>query len=168
MSRSSAWFLTKFLAVAGALFWLWSQAGWAEVYGRVVLAAVGVLSPLLTGYDLDVHGGTAAFVGGPARLNLPLNLRETCAGLIPFAALLLATPRRSAVARLQGLLAGTAVLFPVQVAVVTMTPFMMTPHQPWVSDLLDVVYTYAALGGLVALPLFLWWAWLKLSEEPTT
>jgi hypothetical protein len=163
MSKSSAWFLAKFLAAAGVLFWLWSQGGWAEAYGRLVLAAVSFVAPLLTGYRLDTGSGTV-FVSGETRLSLPLNLRETCAGVVPFVALLIATAKRSPAARLAGIAVGFAAMYPVQVAVVAMTPFMMTPHAPWVSRLLDVTYTFAALGGLVALPLFLWWAWWKVTE----
>lgn len=158
--KSIAWFLAEFAVAAGALFWLWSQMGWADTYAAVVLAGVRAVAPLLTGYALELHP-SPAFVAGEARLALPLNLRETCAGVVPFLALLLATPRRTVRARLAGAAAGLAVLLPVQVAVVAMTPWMMTPHAEWVSRLLDVVYTFAALGGLVALPLFLWWAWLK-------
>src|SRR6476659_6678004 len=103
MSKSSAWFLAKFLAAAGALFWLWSQGGGWEPYARLVLAAAGVVSPWLTGYQVDDTGGTAVFVGGPTRLALPLNLRETCVGLVPFAALVLATAKRSAASRAKAL-----------------------------------------------------------------
>lgn len=162
---SIAWFLAKFAAAAGVLFWLWSQAGWAEAYGRAVLAAVRAVAPLLTGFQLETHPAPV-FVRGETRLALPLNLRETCAGVVPFAALILATAGRSARTRLQGAAAGLLALFPVQVAVVSATPFMMTAHEEWVSRLLDVLYTFAALGGLVALPLFLWWAWLQVTAPP--
>jgi hypothetical protein len=164
MSKSSVWFLAKFLAAAGVLFWLWSQGGWWEVWGRMVLSAVAAVSPWITGYQLETQAGGTAFVGGPTRLVLPLNLRETGAGLIPFLALIAATAERSAGSRLKGAAVGIAAQFPVQVAVVTMTPLMMTPHAEWVSHLLDVFYTFAALGGLVALPLFLWWVWWKIGE----
>jgi len=162
-SKSSAWFLAKFLAGAAALFWLWNH-GLAEAYGSFVLAAVRVLSPLLTGYEVDTGGGSVAFVGGEKRLALPLNLRETCVGIVPYTALVLAAARRTANARAAAIAIGFAAMYPVQVAVVTMTPLMMTPHEQWVSSALDVVYTFAALGGLVAFPLFLWWMWWKLSD----
>lgn len=165
MSKSSAWFLVKFLAAAGILFWLWSQGGLWEPYARMVLGVVGVVSPWITGYQVERSGDGAIFVGGPTRLALPLNLRETCAGLIPFLALVLATGGRSAASRAQAAAVGLAAQFPVQVAVVTMTPLMMTAHSEWVSRLLDVLYTFAALGGLVALPLFLWWTWWKLGQQ---
>lgn len=163
-SKSGAWFLAKFLAAAAALFWLWSQAGLAEVYGMVVLAGVRRLSPLLTGYDLENSGGGMAFVYGETRLALPLNLRETCAGVVPFLALVLATADRRPAQRARAVAIGLAILYPVQVGVVAFTPLMMTPHREWVSHLLDVIYTFAALGGLVALPLFLWWIWWRLSR----
>lgn len=163
-SKSSIWFLAKFLAAAAALFWLWSQAGAADVYGAAVLAAVRLLSPLLTGYDLERGGSGMAFVYGETRLALPLNLRETCAGVVPFLSLVLATADRSLASRAKAVAGGIAALYPVQVAVVAFTPLMMTPHEEWVSHLLDVVYTFAALGGLVALPFFLWWIWWRLSR----
>lgn len=161
--KSIAWFLAKFAVAAGILFWLWSNGGWADAYGTLVLGAVRLVAPLLTGYQLETHP-TAAFVHGETHLPLPLNLRETCAGIVPFAALVLATTGRTIRARLQAAAVGFAILYPVQVLVVAMTPVMMTPHEEWISRLLDVVYTFAALGGLVALPLFLWWMWLKLTE----
>jgi hypothetical protein len=166
MPRSSAWFLAKFLAAAAVLFWVWSQMGGAEVYGRAVLAGVELVAPLLTGYLLDVAPSGAVFVAGESRLALPLNLRETCAGVVPFFALLLASSGRSLASRLRAAAIGVAVMFPIQVFVVAMTPWMMTRHAEWVSNLLDVVYTFAALGGLVALPLFLWWVWWKLTLPP--
>ena len=165
MSRSKtvAWFLGKFAVAAGALFWLWAQAGWAEAYGSAVLNVVRIVGPIFTGYLVELHP-KVTFVSGETRLALPLNLRETCAGIVPFAALILATAGRPLVSRLKALGIGFAAIFPVQVAVVAMTPFMMTPHEEWISNLLDVVYTFAALGGLVALPLFLWWMWLKVTQ----
>lgn len=163
MRKSVAWFLAKFAAAAALLFWLWSQAGGGDAYGRAVLAVVAVVSPWTTGYLLDLAVHPPAFVGGGARLALPLNMREICASLVPYVSLLIASPRRPAVARLQAAALGLALLFPVQVGVVTLAPLMMTPHAEWVSQLLDVIYVFAALGGLAALPLFLWWTWFRLT-----
>jgi hypothetical protein len=168
MAKPAAWFLAKFAAAAAVLFWLWSQAGWGDAYGRIVLAAVAALSPWTTGYSVDLSGPVPTFVGGEAPLKLPLNLREICASLVPYASLLIASGGRPIASRLKIAGLGLLLLFPVQVGVVTLAPLMMTPHSEWVSNLLDVVYVFAALGGLAALPLFLWWIWWRYTEPEVT
>jgi hypothetical protein len=163
ISKSNTWFLARFALAAALLFWLWSVAGWAEAWGRVVLALAAPPAAWLTGFRLEL-GPPVVFAAGGQRLPMPLNLREVCAGVVPFVALVLATARRPLGSRARVLAVGAAVLLLAQAAVVAMTPLMVTPHAPWVSRLIDVGYTFAVLGGLVAMPLFLWWAWRKIGE----
>ncbi len=69
--RGTGRFLLRFIAAVGLLFWLWSGAGLADWYARLVAIAVGAFSPIATGYRfelvIEASSVTGAFIAEGSR-----------------------------------------------------------------------------------------------------
>lgn len=121
---------------------------------------VTVLSPLLSGYAVSIatgaHGPTAFFVAGGERVQAPFALHEALAGLIPFLALMTATSGQSLLQWLRRCGVGVAVMYVAHVAVLILSPLLVTPHVWWVNRIIDVTYGFYAVAGFVGLPFSLW------------
>ncbi|GIW41872.1 MAG: hypothetical protein KatS3mg076_2449 [Candidatus Binatia bacterium] len=158
-------FLLRFLLAALVLFGAW-KAGFWKLYARLVLWFAGGTTALLTGFDLERTASreafSAVFVRGAERYRLPLDLEHTLAGVVAYAALVLATARGAGSRRVlfRGLL-GLPFVLATQVLVVAFLPWMVTEHAWWVSRALDVVYVFTVLAGLGAFPFFLWMIWIS-------
>jgi hypothetical protein len=152
-------FFAEFIVAAALLFVLW-RAGVAGAYAYAVLVAVTVLSPALTGYQVSIGGGahgiTAFFTYGTSRIELPFVLQEALAGVIPFVALMCVSPGQTLLQRAERTAIGMAVLYAAHVAVLILSPLLVTEHAHWISRLIDVVYGFYAVAGFVGLPFSLW------------
>lgn len=152
-------FLARFVVVAAVLFAVWKW-GVAWAYGYAVLVPVTVLSPLLTGYQVTITTGlrgiTAFFEAGTTRVEVPFVLQEALAGVIPFVALMCASRGQTLLqwARRTGI--GLGVLFGAHVAVMILSPLLVTPHARWVNRIIDITYGFYAVAGFVGLPFSLW------------
>jgi hypothetical protein len=158
-SKDKLWFLVKFLGAAALLFSLWLRGG-ADVYGQAALLPAALLSPMITGYRVEFGGDTGYFVDGTTRVRVPLNLRESLAGIVPFLALVIASGNLPWRRRLWAGLVGLVILYSVAASIVIISPLMVTPQPDWVMRILDVVSVFAFLGGFVALPFALWFVML--------
>jgi hypothetical protein len=152
-------FLARFVVVAAVLFAVWKWGG-AWAYGYAVLVPVTVLSPLLTGYQVTITTGlrgiTAFFEAGTTRVEVPFVLQEALAGVIPFVSLMCASRGQTLLqwARRTGI--GLGVLYGAHVAVLILSPLLVTPHTRWVNRIIDVTYGFYAVAGFVGLPFSLW------------
>lgn len=152
-------FFAKFVVAAALLLILWkSGAAWA--YGYAVLVPVTVLSPLLTGYQVVIGSGpngvTAFFESGASRVEVPFVLHEALAGVIPFVALMCASGGQTLLSWARRTAIGLGVLFAAHVAVLVLSPLLVTPHERWVNRIIDVSYGFYAVAGFVGLPFSLW------------
>lgn len=152
-------FFAKFVVAAALLFVLW-RIGLAGAYAYAVLVMVTVLSPALSGYQVSIgtgaHGITAFFAAGASRIELPFVLHEALAGVIPFVALMCASSGQTLRQWAERTGIGIAVLYLAHVAVLILSPLLVTEHARWVSRLIDVVYGFYAVAGFVGLPFSLW------------
>ncbi|MBI4517470.1 MAG: hypothetical protein HY699_16830 [Deltaproteobacteria bacterium] len=163
------WFLVRFLAAAAALFALW-LAGGAAMYSHMVLFCVRAVAALSAGLSVEVSSQaghvTAVFIAGTRRLAMPLNLRESLAGVVPFIALVMASSGPPLLARLRAALTGMGIIYAVDVAVVSASPLMLESRTGVTKALADVLSVFVMLAGLVALPFFLWLVLLGTGPLP--
>lgn len=153
-------FFAKFVVAAAVLFVLWKAGGsWAYAYG--VLVPVTVLSPLVSGYPVMIgtseHGINAFFEVANARVPAPFILHEALAGVIPFVALMCASPGLSMRRWLKATATGVGVIYAAHVIVMLVfAPLLATEHVRWVNRIIDVTYGFYAVAGFVGLPFGLW------------
>lgn len=169
MRPSSAWLarFALFALCAATLFWLWARAGAGDLYGRAVVWTAGPLVRMTSGFHVveirDKADRTGIDVvvrrGTEKPMILPVQPREQFSGLIPFLALMIATPGLPIVARAARLVAGAAIEFAFHIVLTLFGPFLATAHEPWVNRIIDVSYGFVGLIGYVALP-FVLWLWL--------
>jgi hypothetical protein len=168
-------FFGKFVVAAAVIFFLW-KAGGAGAYAYAVLVPVTVLSPMLTGYRVSigsgVHGVTAFFEAGATRVEVPFILHEALAGVIPFIALMCASSGQTLRQWAERTVIGLAVIYAAHVAVLIVSPLLVTPHERWVNRIIDVTYGFYAVAGFVGLPFSLWiiftrpWQQAAPAEDP--
>lgn len=170
--RPFAAFLLKFFAFAGAFFALWSFAGVADAYGRIVALVSEPLMWLLSGFHVSKTIATPAgleivLARDKLEVAMPMQPREMFSGLIPFLALLAASTDVAWRTRGRALAIGLCVLFAFHVGLMLFGPYMTGEPQAslplvWirrVNKLIDVLYGFYGLVGYAALP-FLLWFWL--------
>lgn len=125
-----------------------------------MLIAVTVLSPGVSGYSVSIitgaHGPTAFFEAGATRVEVPFVLHEALAGLIPFLALMMASPGQGLVLWARRSAVGIGIIYVAHVAVLILSPLLVTPHAWWVNRIIDVTYGFYAVAGFVGLPFSLW------------
>ena len=153
-------FFAKFVVAAAVLFVLWKIGG-ASAYGYAVLIPVTVLSPIVSGYPLMIgtseHGLTAFFEIANARVPMPFILHEALAGVIPFLALMCASPGMKLTRWASRCAAGLLIIYAAHVFVLLVfAPLLLTEHVRWVNRIIDVTYGFYAVAGFVGLPFALW------------
>jgi hypothetical protein len=174
--RPFAGFLLRFFAAAGALFALWSFAGFSEAYSRLVALVSEPLMWLTSGFHIaktatGTSGLEVMLARGADEVPLPMHPREMFSGLIPFLALLAASTDVTVRVRLRALAIGVGILFAFHVGLMLVGPYMTGLPQAslslvWVrrvNKLIDVFYGFYGLVGYAALP-FLLWFWLVRSQ----
>jgi len=162
--RPTATFLIRFFFFAALLFAAWSFGGLGDVYGRAVIRTAEPGIHALTGFRVAAiqpkPGGLDVFIErGNQRELLPLQPREIFSGIIPFLALVAASPGLSRRRRLRALGIGMGMLFAFDLGLMLLGPYLATPHVHWVNKVIDVFYGFYGLLGYAALP-FLLWFWL--------
>lgn len=135
--------------------------GGAWAYGYAVLIPVTVLSPMVTGYPVIIgaseHGLTAFFEVANARVPAPFILHEALAGVIPFLALMCASPGLTLRRWLTSTATGLGIIYLAHVLVMLVfAPLLATEHVRWVNRIIDVTYGFYAVAGFVGLPFGLW------------
>ncbi|MBI4515332.1 MAG: hypothetical protein HY699_05895 [Deltaproteobacteria bacterium] len=151
-------FAAIFLLAFALLQALWWANDCASRFRLAVLATAQVVSPIVNGwwleYDPPGKAGEAVFRAGDRKLHLLLQLPALSMGLVPFLALVLATPglgiKRAAVAGA----AGGVLYLLIDVAVVLAYPLIM--DRP--NALKDTLGVFSGLMAFVVAPLGLWFA----------
>lgn len=174
--RWSFAFLARFVAIAAALFALWSVYGLSDAYTRLVVTASNPLVEVVTGFRVTEfvpgeQGVNLRITRGADTTILQLKPREIFSGLIPFLALMAASAGFWRPRRLASLAVGTLVLFVFHAGLLVLGPFLEGGPQgnmprEWVRPvnvIVDVVYGFYGLVGFAALP-FLLWFWLGRQE----
>lgn len=178
--RPFAAFLLRFFAFAGVFFALWSFAGVADGYGRIVAFVSEPLMWLTSGFSVAKTVSTPAgleimLARGKLEVPMPMHAREMFSGLIPYLALLGASTDVSWRVRLRALGIGLAVLFAFHIGLMLFGPYMTGEPQAvlplvWirrVNKFIDVLYGFYGLVGYAALP-FLLWFWLVRNNAATS
>lgn len=160
-------FVLRFLAV----FALVIVVGWAvngsRYYAQALEAAARITSPVVTGWWLEERatptGPTLWFrfrsapapeAEKPIELKLLLSLESLSLGLLPFLALLSATPRIDLRRWLTSALLGSATFFLLDLIVVLLYPLLVS--RP--NALTDITGTFLGLLTFVGAPIILWFA----------
>jgi hypothetical protein len=149
-------FAGVFLVAFAALLTVWWAIDFARFYEAAVLAAARVVSPIVNGWWLDYgRPGSAAeavFRSGQRELKMLLQLPALSMGLVPFIALVTATPgigvKRAAITAL----AGSLLYWLIDVIVVLVYPLIMD-HPNMFKDTMGV---FSGLVAFVVAPLALW------------
>ena len=149
-------FAGKFLLAFGVLVTLWWLIDFARLYRGAVLATVQLVSPVVNGwwldYDLPGMVDPVAFRTGERHLAMLLQLPALSMGLMPFLALVVATPGLG-IKRTVGTLAlGSALYFLVHVAVIL--AYLLIMDRPNVVK--DTLGVFSGLVAFVLAPLGLW------------
>jgi hypothetical protein len=155
--RKSA-FVLRFLAAFALLIALGAALGASTYYARALTAAARVTSPVVNGWWLEERPATTGsklwFRAGPAELRLLLSLESLSLGILPFLALLSATPGLSVRRWLLAALIGIAGFFLLDLIVVLLYPLLVT--RP--NAVTDITGTFLGLLTFVGAPIILWFA----------
>jgi len=157
MGAAVKWrFAAKFLLTFAFLIGLWWLTDFAQVYRKLVLATVQLVSPVVNGWFLDYdRPGTidaVVFRYGDRQLPMLLQLPALSMGLMPFLALVVATPGMPPRQLALRLVLGSVLFFLIHVIVVLAYPAIMD-HPNAVKDTLGV---FSGLVAFVVAPLGLW------------
>jgi len=149
-------FAGVFLLAFGVVLTLWWAVDFARFYEAAVLEAARLLSPLVNGWWLDYgRPGSAAeavFRSGDRHIKMLLQLPALSMGIVPFIALVAATPgigvKRAAITAA----AGVVLYWLIDVIVVLVYPLIM--NQP--NMFKDTVGVFSGLVAFVLAPPALW------------
>jgi hypothetical protein len=148
-------FAGKFLLSFAVLVTLWWAVDFAQLYRSAVLSTVQVLSPAVDGWWLDYDRPgvpNPVFRSGGRDLAMLLQLPALSMGLMPFLALVVATPGLGLKRMAITLAVGSALYFLIHIAVVLSYPLIM--DQPNVFK--DTLGVFSGLVAFVLAPLGLW------------
>ena len=149
-------FAGKFLLTFAVLVTLWWAIDFARLYRSAVLATVQVLSPVVNGwwldYDLPGMVDPVVFRSGDRRLAMLLQLPALSMSLMPFLALVVATPGLGRKRTAATLTLGSGLYFLIHVAVILAYPLIM--DRPNVVK--DTLGVFSGLVAFVLAPLGLW------------
>ncbi len=149
-------FAGKFLLTFAVLVTLWWAIDFARLYRSAVLATVQVLSPVVNGwwldYDLPGMVDPVVFRTGDRRLAMLLQLPALSMSLMPFLALVVATPGLGRKRTAATLAFGSGLYFLIHVAVLLAYPLIM--DRPNVVK--DTLGVFSGLVAFVVAPLGLW------------
>jgi len=176
--RLSPGFLLKFFGAAAVLFALWSFAGVGDAYGRFIIGlAEPFIEPLTDCRVSEVRDGPKGVTVVITRADpqgvvytrtIPLLPREIFSGIVPYLALMLATPGLAPWLRTRATATGLAALVVFHIGLMMIGPFLTGLPQAHlapetirgvVQPVVNVVYGFYGLIGYAALP-FLLWFWL--------
>ncbi len=176
--RLSPAFLIKFFALAAIFFALWSFAGVSDAYGRFIVAIARPLVETLTDCQVaEVKEGPKGIAVLLSRTDpqgklytraIPLLPREVFSGIIPYLALMLATPGLAALLRGRQTAIGMGIFVVFHVGLILIGTYLTGLPQAHlapetirgvVQPMVNVVYGFYGLIGYAALP-FLLWFWL--------
>lgn len=151
-------FILRFLGVFALLIALGAVVNAPRYYARALESATRITSPAITGWWLEERlaptGSKLWFRSGSTELRLLLSLESLSLGLLPFFALLGATPgldlRRLLIAAGCGALA----FFLLDLIVVLLYPLLVN-HPNAVTD---ITGTFLGLLTFVGAPIILWFA----------
>jgi len=150
--RFAVTFLTSFALLL--VVWWWLDV--APLYRLAVLRPVQLLSPLITGWRLEVDQpgplGDAVFRSGDRALAMLLQLPALSMGLVPLLSLVLATPGLGAKQATLRAAAGALLYYLLDVAVILAYPWIM--DRPNVVK--DTLGVFTGLLAFVVAPLGLW------------
>lgn len=149
-------FAAKFLVSFALLLVVWWWVDFANLYRLGVLRTVQGLSPMVTGWWLEVDQpnplGDAVFRLGSQQLAMLLQLPALSMGLVPLISLVLATPGLGAKSAAIRAAAGAALYLLLDVAVILAYPLIM--DRPNVVK--DTLGVFTGLLAFVVAPLGLW------------
>jgi hypothetical protein len=153
---SKATFVLRFLL----LFAVVIAIGWAidgsRHYARALKATARVTSPVATGWWLEERVKQPRpelwYRSEGKELQFPLSLESLSLGLLPFFALLSATPRLTIRHRVFAAVIGTIAFFLLDLIVVLLYPLLVS--QP--NALTDITGTFLGLLTFVGAPIILW------------
>ena len=149
-------FAATFLLTFAVLVVLWWLSDFARHYRQSVLATVQLHSPVVNGWFLDYdRPGTidpVVFHYADRQLPMLLQLPALSMGLMPFLALVVATPGLGAERKVVTLVLGSVLFFLIHVAVVLAYPVIM--DRP--NTLKDTLGVFSGLVAFVVAPLGLW------------
>lgn len=156
MNKSA--FVLRFLAMFALLIVIGAALDGPAYYARALTGAARVISPTVTGWWLEERpsatGPRLWFRAGNKELRLLLSLESLSLGLIPFLALLSATPGLAIRRWLSAAAIGSLAFFLLDLVVVLIYPALVT--QP--NALTDITGTFLGLLTFVGAPIILWFA----------
>jgi len=154
--RGKLGFVIRFLSAFALLIVL----GWATDaparYAQVLRGSAALLSPVTTGWWIEMHPGPkgleTVFRRGEHSLPLLLSLDSLALGLLPLVSLLSATPGLSPARRFLTIVLGVAGLFLLDLIIVLLYPLLVNNPNP----VTDIVGMFLGLLTFVGGPIILW------------
>lgn len=155
-------FLVAFLLAFAASLTAWRAIDGSQLYERTLLPVAGAVGPLVHGWVLtDLDGeGQPRWRYGVDHVDLRIQFDALAVGLVPFLALVLATPGLAAQRRAGVIATGIAASLAIDVAIIVLFP-LLVHHANAATDILG---TYIGLIGFVGKPTILWFV-LTLREQ---
>lgn len=151
-------FVGVFLLVFAVLISFGAAISGPRYYARALAGAARLTSPAFTGWWLEERatptGSTLWFRAGASELKLLLSLESLSLGLIPFLALLTATPGLTFKRWLSAALVGCGIFFLLDLLVVLLYPLLVS--RP--NAITDIAGTFLGLLTFVGAPIILWFA----------
>lgn len=156
MNKSA--FILRFLGVFAVLIVIGATVNAPSYYGRALATATRITSPAINGWWLEERPATSGsklwFRAGTAELRLLLSLESLSLGLLPFFALLGATPGLKLRRLLTAAAIGALAFFLLDLVVVLLYPLLVT--RP--NAVTDITGTFLGLLTFVGAPIILWFA----------
>jgi hypothetical protein len=151
-------FVLRFLATFAVLIAIGALVKAPTHYARALEAAARVTSPAINGWWLEERpaqtGSKLWFRSGQAELRLLLSLESLSLGILPFLALLSATPGLNLRRWLSAAVIGIGAFFLLDLSVVLLYPLLVS--RP--NALTDITGTFLGLLTFVGAPIILWFA----------
>lgn len=151
-------FVLRFLAMFALLITVGAALHAPTYYARALEGTARVTSPAVTGWWLEERPATSGsrlwFRAGQAEVRLLLSLESLSFGLLPFLALLSATPGLDVRRWLIAAAIGSLIFFLLDLVVVLLYPLLVT--RP--NAVTDITGTFLGLLTFVGAPIILWFA----------
>jgi hypothetical protein len=151
-------FVLRFLASFALLIAAGAALSAPTHYARALTMAARVTSPAINGWWLEERPATSGsklwFRAGTAELRLLLSLESLSLGILPFLALLAATPGLAVRRWIFAALIGIAAFFLLDLVVVLLYPILVS--RP--NAVTDITGTFLGLLTFVGAPIILWFA----------
>ena len=147
-------FLGTCLLLFAVLLITWKGTHGARWYTDGLLAAAGMLGPMLHGWVLEADPSlaTPTWVHGNNQVQLSLQFDALAVGVVPLLALLAATPGLGLRRRVTLMIIGGALNFLADTLIVALFPLLVFYKNPFT----DVVGTFLGLIAFVGAPVIIW------------